>query len=367
MKKSYLAAAAILGAAVFAGQAHAVKIDLGGGKSFKMGVRGVIDAKYLGKRDNNDKADLRFIHRFARFYAKGNINKMISFGFQTEFFANADKSTKPYEIIDSFVNIKLADEFNAIAGSYKLPFERHAGINSEWAVLFPLGTGGGAFTNPTNEGAPFRSGSRSAGLTFWGNIAGGMIKYYAGIFDVTDENKSNPTKPAYALRVQFTPTMMGYKPEKGYVLKDTYTGKKDVLTIGVAYATQKVGSTTGKSFGVDLLWEQNLGGIVPNISLGYVDHKDFRGTNGDDRKGYLVQGGVMLNTTTPLGKPAFVFRWNRLDPKGSNNNVDKIGVGVNLYVKGATNRIALAVDRTNNEDSAKKDYTDVVLSLFYNF
>ncbi|MDQ7083194.1 MAG: hypothetical protein Q9N34_09835 [Aquificota bacterium] len=35
------------------------------------------------------------------------------------------------------------------------------------------------------------------------------------------------------------------------------------------------------------------------------------------------------------------------------------------YVKGVTNRIALSVERVS--DATPKDYTDVVLSFWYNF
>ncbi|MDQ7083192.1 MAG: hypothetical protein Q9N34_09825 [Aquificota bacterium] len=59
MKKSYLAAAAILGVAVLGGEAHAVKIDLGKTK-FKMGFRGKINAGIFGARKADDKTDLRF-------------------------------------------------------------------------------------------------------------------------------------------------------------------------------------------------------------------------------------------------------------------------------------------------------------------
>ncbi len=389
MKKSYLAAAAILGAAVFAGEAHAVKIDLGNGKSFKMGVRGVIYAEIPGKRKNNQKSDITFAHKFARFYAKGKLNKMISFGFQTEF----SKFDSKAEIIDSFLNIKFANEFNVIAGSYKVPFERHSGINSGWAVLFPMpfeygkfkytGTDSNdyklssAFTNPVDKThKPFRSGSRSAGLTFWGNVAGGLFKYYVGVFDTLGKPAgSSDPKPAYAIRVQFTPTMAGFKPEKGYVLKDTYTGKKNVLTVGLAYVSQgyhSSGNKTQKSYGVDVLWEQNLGGVVPNLSAGYVKHKDWGGKSGKDRTGFIVQGGVMFNVNTILGKPALVAKYTQTKEKNS-WKVKNFGVAVNMYLHGPTNRIALGVNNVKVSNApakpsdVKDSYTDVKLALFYNF
>ena len=367
MKKGYLAAAALLGAVFATDAANAVKIKVDENSWVSLGVRGVIDAKYKGDRGGNDKADIQFGHRFARAYGKGKINKIIGFGWQAE-FARTDKM----EIIDSFLSLKFANEFIIFAGSYKLPFERHSGINSGFALLFPTGTAYGhatkVFTNPTKEGSPFRSGSRSAGLTVWGNVAGGMIKYYAGVFDATDEKSgAGSLKPAFAVRLQFTPTMLGFKPEKGYVLKDTYVGKKDVLTIGVSYATQKVsGGATGKSFGLDLLWEQNMGGITPHVSLGFVDHKDFRGTKDDDRRGYLAEVGVIFNQPVFIGKPALVAKWSKADDrKPTNKDTTNIGVAAVFFIKGPANKIGLGIDQVDNKQG--DDYTDVTLSLVYNF
>ncbi len=367
MKKGYLAAAALLGAVFATDAANAVKIRVDENSWMAIGVRGVIDAKFKGDRGGNDKADTVFGHRFARAYGKGKINKMIGFGWQTEFARDSK-----IEIIDSFMTIKFANELMVMAGSYKLPFERHSGINSGWAVLFPTGTAYGhatkVFTNPTNEGKPFRSGSRSAGLTLWGNVAGGMIKYYAGVFDATDETSAaGSLKPAFAVRLQFTPTMLGFKPEKGYVLKDTYVGKKNVLTVGLSYATQKVnGGATGKSLGLDVLWEQKMGAFTPHVSLGFVDHKDFRGKAGDDRRGYLAEVGVIFNQPMLFGKPAVVAKWSKADDRtDANKDTTNIGVALVFFIKGPTNKIGLAVDQVDHKQG--DDYTDVTLSLFYNF
>jgi hypothetical protein len=40
---------------------------------------------------------------------------------------------------------------------------------------------------------------------------------------------------AYTIRLQFTPTMLGFKGETGYTLADTYLGRQNVLTLGVGY------------------------------------------------------------------------------------------------------------------------------------
>ncbi len=377
MKKSYLAAAAILGAGIFAGQAHAAKIDLGDGKSFIFGFRGKINATYQGKRNDTDKADLYLSVPDTRIYAKGSISKIFKWGWQAELSRNAGNNM---EIIDAFVLLDFAKEFKLMAGAYKLPFQLNSGIYMGWSLLMPVGIGSvlrvndaarrnnNPFANPAAERMP-RSGSRSPQITAWGKVADGLFKYYLTLVDMRDETSANQAKTGYGVRVEFAPVMAGYKGHPGYVLKETYLGKQNTLALGLSYFTQKTGNANNKSLGVDLMWEQNLGAITPNLQIGYVDHKDFRGVQNDDRKGLLVQGQVLFNQKTMLGKPAVTVRWAQSDPNIANggNKESTLGVAGQLYVKGVGNRISLAVDQVKNDAPGTKDYTDITLALWYFF
>jgi len=405
MKKGLLLAGAVFSLGIFAESAKAVTIRVNEEQVLKFGFRGIIDAKIRGDRgkvrvkingnpkDVPDTSDIVFSHREARIWAKYKLNKIISFGFQ----AQLGKAAEP-EIFDSFINLAFTPEFNIIAGSYKVPFERHSGLQSGWTIPFPTGPAKGdfttssgeikhVFTNPMNDRLP-GSDLRSPGLTLWGNIADGMFKYYVGIFDGSDElNNAGASKTGLAIRVQFTPTMLGYKPEKGYVLKNTYVGKKDVLTVGVSYALQPYRSGGNPnvddqtSWGIDLMWEQKFGTLVPNFQIGYVNHSNWRGTKDDDRFGWLVQGQLLYDQKVFLGKPAIVAKYVRSECDGtgckdSAGNKPKLttwGIGVNYYIKGPTNRISLAIDNVKIDDINKADligddsYTDVTLSIFYSF
>ncbi len=214
-----------------------------------------------------------------------------------------------------------------------------------------------------------RSGSRSPQITAWGKVADGLFKYYLTLVDMRDETSANQAKTGYGVRVEFAPVMAGYKGHPGYVLKETYLGKQNTLALGLSYFTQKTGNANNKSLGVDLMWEQNLGAITPNLQIGYVDHKDFRGVQNDDRKGLLVQGQVLFNQKTMLGKPAVTVRWAQSDPNIANggNKESTLGVAGQLYVKGVGNRISLAVDQVKNDAPGTKDYTDITLALWYFF
>jgi len=389
MKKSHLLAAAILGAGIFAGQAHAAKIDLGGGKSFTFGVRGKIHATYKAKRNNDDKADLVLSVPYTRIYAKGSISKVFKWGWQAELsnVNNAD-AMEDMEIIDAFVLLDFADEFKLMAGAYKLPFQLNSGIYMGWSILMPVGIGtvlnNNPFTNPAADTMP-RSGSRSPQITAWGKVADGMLKYYLTVVDGTDFVTSGTLrlgqdyyKTGYGVRVEFAPVMAGYKGHPGFTLKETYLGKQDTLVLGVSYFTQKQDhptnnnqDATNESLGIDLMWEQNLGAVTPNIQIGYVDHKDFQGNRDRDIKGVLIQGQVLFNQQTVLGKPAVTFRWAQADPQNNTINgghkSSTLGVAGQLYVKGVGNRISLAIDQVKNDAPNTRDYTDITLALWYFF
>ena len=353
MKKSYLAAAAILGAAVFAGEAHAVKIDLGKTK-FKMGFRAKVHAAI-----QDPGLDVNV--PFTRIYAKGSISKIFKWGWQMEFGRtgrgpvayNRNRIDNP-EFIDSFIMLDFAKEFKIVAGHIKLPFELHSGIQSGWSFLIPTGTntGIGAFTNPADD-RNARSGSRSPQLGIWGKIGGGLIKYY---LTVADNDGGNTAQPGIAARIELAPTMMGYSGHPGYVLKETYLGKKNVLTLGVSYFTQGYANGNANSFGVDFLWEQKLGIITPNLQVGYVNHRNFRGS-GNDRQALIVQGQILINQKTALGKPALSAKWGRRQ----DNNQSIFSVAAQLYVKGVGNRIALVGDFPQG---ANPTYT---LATWFNF
>ena len=389
MKKSYLAAAAVLGAAVFAGEAHAVKIDLGKGKSFKMGFRAKIHATSLGKRNDSDARDIIFTVPFSRLYAKGSISKILKWAWQGDFRPGS------FQVVDTFIMLDFAKEAKIYAGLIKLPFELHSGIQSGWSTIMPTGPvhqyavrvgtarsqrglRNNPFTNPAirTERAP-GSGSRSPQVGIWGKVADGMFKYYVYLMDgsnADDDPNTNDAKTGYGFRVEFAPVMAGYKGHPGYVLKETYLGKQDTLAIGISYFTQKHGDVRASAFGVDALWEQNLGAITPNINIGYVQQKNFQGTDGADRSGLIVQGQLLFNQKTMLGKPAIAVRWAQSNKDDSapvtfeKSNV--IGIVGQLYVKGVGNRIALSIDRVKDENQTspnKDSWTDITLAFWYNF
>ncbi len=375
MRKSLLAVAALMGASVLPAQAISFKVseDVQGNMGFKAQIWG----QYLGERTSGNKSALDFNLTNVRLYANGRVGKYMFFG------ANLDYTPTSARATDAFIGLKFADELNVQAGLYRTPFSR-AALTDSYTYLIPTGYFYGGY----NVAAPLPGPTtyRNAGLTVWGDIADAMVKYYIGVFDGPYNNSVNtPGKDnlMYAVRLQFTPTMLGFKGEKGYGLRDTYLGRQNVLSFGVGYATQKCGDTTAgacntgagnlsfttKAWTVDAKHEQKFGTLIANWEAAYFDVKDIN-TNKDDRKGYYLQIGGIYDEVVGIGKPGLALRYDYSEDKnqltGAKTKYKRFGGAVNYFLKGQDAMIQLAVDSVDRP-TGQKDYTDVTLAFQVQF
>jgi len=403
MRKSLLAVAALMGAAILPAEAAVLRVDENTFANF--GLKLQIWAQNLGKSANLDggacpsslpyncRSYTDFSIANARIYFSGQVNKIVQFGANLDFAVHGlgvtgrgtHQGTSNSRVNDAFINLKLMDEFQVMAGLYRLPFSR-ASLTDRYSYYIPTGYGysvRGNYFTPFTIGSNVQNGYRDAGLTFWGNIADGMLKYQIGVFDGKWDQVSGAlgTKDnlAFAGRIQFTPTMLGYKAEKGFTLADTYLGKQNVLSIGLGYNSQKWDngagtSGTAKALTVDAMWEQKFGDIVPNLQLGYQDRKDVGAVGAKDRA-YYVQGQLLYDQVVGLGKPALGIRYEKQDDRtASNLDTDRVGVFLNYYIKGQNAKIQFGADFVNlknkrdlsspaNGTIDEKNYTDWTLAL----
>ncbi len=395
MRKSLLAVAALMGAAILPAEAAVIKVDENTFANF--GLKLQIWAQNLGKSANLDRGTCPSGHNCrsytdfsianARLYFSGQVNKIVQFGANLDFAIGNNAQGRTYHsgtastrVNDAFINLKLMDEFQVMAGLYRLPFSR-ASLTDSYTYIIPTGYGysvRGNYFTPFTIGSNVRNGYRDAGLTFWGNIADGLVKYQIGVFDGKWDHVSGTlgTKDnlAFAGRIQFTPTMLGYKAEKGFTLADTYLGKQNVLSIGLGYNSQKWDNGTGtsgtaKALTVDAMWEQKFGDIVPNLQLGYQDRKDVGAVGAKDRA-YYVQGQLLYDQVVGIGKPALGIRYEKQDDRTADNlDTNRVGVFLNYYIKGQDAKIQLGADVVSLKNKApnEKNYTDWTLALQVQF
>ncbi|MFN3813322.1 MAG: porin [Aquificaceae bacterium] len=384
MRKSLLAMAALMGAAVLPAEAAVIRIDE---DTFaNTGLKLQIWAQRLGKTTPGGKDLTDFSINDARIYFSGQVNKMVQFGANLDFAVHGlsagrglHQGTSPSRVVDAFINLKPMDELQIMAGLYRLPFSR-ATLTDSYSYFVPTGYGysvrGNKFV-PFSIGSNVGNGYRDAGLTFWGNVADGLLKYQIGVFDGRwDHVNPNGVKDnlAFSGRLQFTPTMLGFKAEKGYALADTYLGKQNVLSVGLGYNTQKWddgagNSATAKAWTVDAIWEQKFGDIVPNLQLGYQDRKDMPAATLPGKvkdKAWYVQGQLLFDQVVGLGKPSLGARYEKQDDRtAANQDTNRTGVFLNYYIKGQNAKVQLGADVVSlkNKSATEKNYTDWTLAL----
>jgi len=219
-----------------------------------------------------------------------------------------------------------------------------------------------------------------------------MLKYYLGVSDGRFDRRggffgANNTKDslAYTIRLQFTPTMLGFKPETGYTLSDTYLGRQNVHNIGIGYRVVSA-ETTGlntnysrdaKMFTVDMIYEQKFGDLVPNLQVGYINAKDVPyqappNVRYGKATQIYAQGQLLYNQMVGFGRPALAIRLEQNKNKdlrqlntgavgatptpiaGEPKNT-RVGIFAHYYIKGQDAKVSLGVDSVNRNNDSRNN------------
>jgi len=415
MRKSLLAMAALMGVATL--PAHAWRVNIDKETFADIGFSTQVWGRYEGKRTNasTDHNATNFYINLANITASGQVNNLVYFSINAE--SGNPGFRQSFIVRDAYIGMKFADEFRIQAGAMRVPFSRIA-LTSSYNFLIPTqalsDVTRGLPINPTHAQGLLNDRNRDAGIVVWGNVAEGMLKYYLGVSDGRYDRRTSyfganaKDNLAYTIRLQFTPTMLGFKGETGYSLADTYLGKQNVLTFGVGYRAVKAQTTgltynyskTAKLWTVDMLYEQKFGDIVPNLQVGYINAKDV--TYGYNRTPSIcpannvcygkatqiyAQAQLLYDQVVGFGKPALAIRWEQNKNKDRfnfNTNTGtptpiagepkntRVGVFVHYYIKGQDAKISFGVDNVNRNSDSKnndpsgftgKNFTDYTLYL----
>jgi hypothetical protein len=322
-----------------------------------------------------------------------------AFQFYAELDANGAGATT--NMGEAGINLAFAKEFQVLAGLIRKSFAR-AQLSSGYAQLTPQDY----WLDPQGQLGAIRRAltpRTDGGLMVHGDLADGMFRYRVGVYNEnrdtggkfwdgtgwqvvgqTPGTKANNLKNfEWNARIEFTPTMLGFKPESAATITakiaDTYLGSKDVFTIGLGYHTEThtpkarigttdVGDLKRKGWTVDAMFEKKYGNLVPNLQIGYISldkthfYRDF--TTGANKKGdsdiWYVTGQLLFDQAAWLGKPALAFRYEKITGDGQWTNgrilkkdltAETFGLAFNYYIKGQAARISLGFDVTKYDDA----------------
>lgn len=287
-------------------------------------------------------------------YFTADLNEHVSF------FSSFEIGTRyglgQFNILDAVVQLKLIPEFQVWVG-------QHIAANDRNNMNGPFFGNGWNFAI-TVPSYSFDTGARDRGVTFWGLIAGGRLKYHASAVDLqpggTREGMSfrgqTFTNARYAGRV----TVHLWEPEDFYYNSGTYFGKKDVLAFGAVVNYQKgpelmpgiQNDFFGYSF--DAFMEKNLGptGTI-TLELGYWDFKKVDAmyvTNQGTRdsgvgfwgplpgRSFMASASWLSPSKLGMGYLQPNVRWQWADYEGQMSKWNTFDVGLGYIVDGFNHR-----------------------------
>jgi hypothetical protein len=172
--------------------------------------------------------------------------------------ATGGNITGDVNVLDLIARLDFDDAFHFWVGRMLVPSDR-TNFSGPWFIapwFYP-----GFFVPFAAPLGPHQGpNGRNDGATIWGQAAGGLFKYYAGIYQLFD------SKSAPLLSGRLSLSLIN--PEPGYYGNSQFYGKKDVLGIGIGVQTQKDGSVEPVmmdpdhdnfvEFNADILFEKNF-------------------------------------------------------------------------------------------------------------
>jgi hypothetical protein len=208
-------------------------------------------------QDINKLNDWHMDNAYVELHAGGKITKKI--GVTLNLNANmADYGTAggggAVALEDAIISFDLLDEFHVWAGHLLVMVDRD---NSSGPFFMIPWNYPGFFGNHVGAPAEGPSG-RNNGVNVWGDISGGVLTYFAGVYD----NGNVESSPLFSGRLR----LALLDKETGFWGNGSYFGDKDILSFDVGGQFQKHGSTTAAGdkdytdINVDGLFEKKIPG-----------------------------------------------------------------------------------------------------------
>ncbi|MBW2741435.1 MAG: hypothetical protein JRE64_21910, partial [Deltaproteobacteria bacterium] len=238
-----IAVALVLGYAV---NSDAFRVNVDEDTWADFAIRGQLSYKNFDKRS----ADIDYHQNYfelteAEFYVKGQINDLIQFFTQWECVyiplkLNGEKDTSYKKdrayMKETGMNFLFVPEFKVRFGRIRIPVSRYHQRSDYGKIIqtdfFYRYDVHGVFTGNVVDVKKTALNIREPGVVFYGDPFDGMLRYHIGLFNQPN-NDDHYKNLRYTARLAFTPTMLGFKPESSLkgTRKDSYLGKKDILTI----------------------------------------------------------------------------------------------------------------------------------------
>lgn len=247
-------------------------------------------------------------------------------------------------ILDLIGQFEITPEANVWVGRMLVPSDR-SNFSGAW-FMAPWSYPGfyQAFAPPAGpRQGPF---GRNDGVTLWGDIDGGLFKYYAGAFDLFDPSQS----PLFSGRMNVA--LLDKEP--GYYSSSSYYGKR-MLTAGIGAQYKRDGSVGAMpvddyaELNADLLYETAIGDAVVDVEAAFYL---FNGDNEVLDNHFFALASVLLPQTLGIGKLQPLLRFQGASPADGGDLWRIIDAQVGYIIAPYAARVALLYQRTDVADAA---------------
>ncbi len=249
---------------------------------FSLSPYGYVDNDYRAYKGDGAPADT-FLIRRGRFGFQGNYGSHFDFAILTDAAAGSGSIIR-----DVYLNVRIRPEFQFQAGQFKVPFAQETGTGATNLDFVERG-----FTSMLYPSAA--SAFRSPGLVLHGDIGGGEVQYWAGIFNGKGYATVNTTNQPEAIgRLRFYPFR---KTKNNWIREFAFGGSID-------YARSR-----------GLSGDLSFNGTIPDAAYDFFPQ-------------FAINGPIQrYNGEFTYIKSAFALRseWDQLNM--SRNNVGSLQVG----------------------------------------
>jgi hypothetical protein len=291
-------------------------------------------------------------------YISGQVNRYIKFEGHLD-----SEATNNIRVLDAVLKFEFNDYANVWVGHFLPPSDRANLSGPYYRNTWSGSDGVNAY--------PAEFGGRDDGLAYWGQYAGGVVKWQLGFFNMG--NGGSPD-PRFAARV----TVNLFDPEPGYYNSSTYYGTKDILAFGAAIQHEPApqgadDDAANTMWNLDALWEKNFSGV------GTLDVEGaFYGFNGHDQgTSFFLLGSFLFPEKVGIGQFQPVLQLQRAQwgegeqfvdtvqplPAGSNASLLSIDAGLQYIINGHNARLAATLRYNSLSVDDADDVTDTVIVL----
>lgn len=323
-----------------------VKLDIG------IGLR--TDFTFDPDREGDEDAPVNTMGYNLRPYISGQVHRNIKFE------GNLDSAGNNIRVLDAILKLEFHDYANFWFGHFLTPSDR-SNLSGPYFL--------NAWVYPGVHGYPNEYAGRDDGFAYWGQYAGGVVKWQLGLFGMPAPNGT--PDPRFAGRV----TVNLFDPEPGYYNSSTYYGTKNILAFGATLQHQPApegapDEAADTVWSLDALFEKNLG-------VGVLDVEGaFYGFGGADQgTSFFVLGSFMFPEPVGIGNLQPMLRIERVglsdgDSFGGltappDGDASRLGIdaGLNYIINGHNARLAATLRYTSTKVGDGDSVTDTVIIL----